>query len=216
MTRLLTILAVLAVVTGACAGAPPSTTGGGTSPAPSAAAKPTYGGTVTFVLENDVVDFDPLKSRAFVDRNIYYQIYDSLVRIDETGKIIPWLATKWEPSADGKSVTFTLRDDVTYHDGTKFDADSVKWNIERYIKTAGSQRAGELSSVDTVEVVNPTTVKFNLKSPFSPLVANLVDRASMMVSRKAFEAIGNPDDFTRKAFKAVSYTHLTLPTIYSV
>ena len=204
MTRLLTILAVLAVVTGACAGTPPSTTGGGASPAPSAAVKPTYGGSVTFVLENDVVDFDPLKSRAFVDRNIYYQIYDSLVRIDETGKIIPWLATKWETSTDGKSVTFTLRDDVTYHDGTKFDADSVKWNIERYIKTTGSQRAGELSSVDTVEVVNPTTVKFNLKSPFSPLVANLVDRASMMVSRKAFEAVANPDDFTRKAFKAGS------------
>jgi peptide/nickel transport system substrate-binding protein len=202
MARLLTILAVLALVTGACAGSPPSTTGGGTSPAPSGAGKPTYGGTVTFVLENDVVDFDPLKSRAFVDRNIYYQIYDSLVRIDETGKIIPWLATKWEPSTDGKSVTFTLRDDVTYHDGTKFDADSVKWNIERYIKTALSQRAGELASVDTVEVVNPTTVKFNLKSPFSPLVANLVDRASMMVSRKAFEAVANPDDFTRKAFKA--------------
>ncbi len=204
MTRILAILTVLALVTGACAGTPPSTTGGGASPAPSAAAKPTYGGTVTFVLENDVIDFDPLKSRAFVDRNIHYQIYDSLVRIDETGKIVPWLATKWDTSTDGKTVTFTLRDDVTYHDGTKFDADSVKWNIERYIKTAGSQRAGELASVDTVEVVNPTTVKFNLKTAFSPLVANLVDRAGMMVSRKAFEAVGNPDDFTRKAFKAGS------------
>jgi peptide/nickel transport system substrate-binding protein len=204
MTRLLTILTVLVLVTGACAGTTPSTTGGSASTAPSTAAKPTLGGTVTMVLENDVIDFDPLKSRAFVDRNVHYQIYDSLVRIDETGKIIPWLATKWEPSSDGKTVTFTLRDDVTYHDGTKFDAESVKWNIERYIKTTGSQRAGELASVDTVEATSPTTVKFNLKSPFSPLVANLVDRAGMMVSRKAFEAVGNPDDFTRKAFKAGS------------
>jgi peptide/nickel transport system substrate-binding protein len=204
MTRLLTILTALALVTGACAGTTPSTTGGGPSTAPSAAVKPTVGGTVTMVLENDVIDFDPLKSRAFVDRNVHYQIYDSLVRIDETGKIIPWLATKWEPSTDGKSVTFTLRGDVTYHDGTKLDAESVKWNIERYMKTAGSQRAGELASVDTVEAVNATTVKFNLKTPFSPLVANLIDRAGMMVSRKAFEAVGNPDDFTRKAFKAGS------------
>lgn len=202
MTRLLTILTVLVLVGGACGAPAPSGTTGGASPAPSAAAKPVYGGTVTFVLENDVIDFDPLKSRAFVDRNIHYQIYDSLVRIDDAGKIIPWLATKWDTATDGKSVTFTLRDDVTYHDGAKFDADSVKWNIERYMKTTGSQRAGELASVDTVEVVNATTVKFNLKTPFSPLVANLVDRAGMMVSKKAFDAVGNPDDFTRKAFKA--------------
>ena len=160
------------------------------------------GGTVTMALENDVIDFDPLRSRAFVDRNVHYQIYDSLVRIDETGKVIPWLATKWDSAADGKSVTFTLRDDVTFHDGTKFDADSVKWNIERYIKTQGSARSGELAAVDTVEVVNPTTVKFNLKSPFSPLIANLIDRAGMMVSKKAFDAAASPDDFTRKAFKA--------------
>src|SRR5215813_10803464 len=56
-----------------------------------AAAKPSAaGGTITFVLENDVIDFDPLISRAFVDRNAHYQVYDSLVRIDQTGKIIPW------------------------------------------------------------------------------------------------------------------------------
>src|SRR5207247_654567 len=53
-----------------------------------AAAKPGAGGTLTFVLENDVIDFDPLRSRAFVDRNIHYQIYDSLVRIDASGKIV--------------------------------------------------------------------------------------------------------------------------------
>ncbi len=206
-TRLtaLAILTTVALILAACgSGTPaPSTTGGGAATS-APAAKPTAGGSAIFVLENDVIDFDPLKSRAFVDRNIHYQIYDSLVRIDETGKIIPWLATKWDSSSDGKAVTFTLRDDVTYHDGSKFDADSVKWNIERYIKTSGSQRAGELASVDTVEVTNPTTVKFNLKSPFSPLLANLVDRAGMMVSKKAFDAVGNPDDFTRKAFKAGS------------
>jgi peptide/nickel transport system substrate-binding protein len=199
----LALLAALAVIAGACAPSTsgPSPSGGG---ATASTAKVTYGGSVTFVLENDVIDFDPLKSRAFVDRNIHYQIYDSLVRIDETGKIIPWLATKWETSTDGKTVTFTLRDDVTYHDGTKFDAESVKWNIERYMKTANSARAGELASVDSVDAVNPTTAKFNLKSPFSPLVAALIDRAGMMVSKKAFDAVGNADDFTRKAFKAGS------------
>ena len=196
----LAFLASVAILLAACSGGQQPAGGGSASPA--AAAKAVYGGTVTFAIDTDPIDFDPLKSRAFVDRNVHYQMYDSLVRIDETGKIIPWLATKWENSTDGKTVTFTLRDDVTYHDGTKFDADSVKWNIDRYRTTAGSQRSGELASIDSVEVVNPTSVKFNLKAPFAPLLANLVDRSGMMLSRKVVEAGG--EDFTRKAFKAGS------------
>jgi peptide/nickel transport system substrate-binding protein len=171
-----------------------------TAPTQPAAKPAAAGGTLTFVLENDVIDFDPLRSRAFVDRNIHYQIYDSLVRIDASGKIVPWLAEKWDTSADGKQVTFSLRKEVKYHDGTPFDAESVKWNIDRYRTTQGSARSGELAPVDSVEAVDASTVRFNLKTPFSPLLALLVDRAGMMVSRKGVEAGG--EDFTRKAFKA--------------
>ncbi len=179
----------------------------GATPAPAqtapgqAAAKPAgSGGTVTFALENDVIDFDPMLSRAFVDRNAHYQIYDSLVRVDNSNKIIPWLATKWDTSQDGKQVTFTLRQGVKYHDGSPFDADSVKWNIDRYRTTSGSARAGELAPVSSVDVVDASTVRFNLSSPFAPLLSLLVDRAGMMVSRKVAEAAGQ--DFTRNAFKA--------------
>jgi peptide/nickel transport system substrate-binding protein len=170
------------------------------APARQPAGQPNYGGTLVFVLENDVIDFDPMRSRAFVDRNVHYQIYDSLVRIDPKGNIIPWLAERWEISPDGKTVTFYLRQDVKFHDGTAFDASVVKWNIERYKNTEGSARSGELAPVASVDVVNTYTVRFNLKTPFSPLLAQLVDRAGMMVSPKAVEAAGA--DFTRKAFKA--------------
>jgi peptide/nickel transport system substrate-binding protein len=204
--RYLAFIAVFGAILAACSPAAP-TTGGGASAAPAAsaapsaaAAKATYGGTVTFVLENDVINFDPLVSRAFVDRNVHYQIYDSLVRADEKGKIIPWLAEKWTVSDDGKTYTFNLRKGVKFHDGTDFDAESVKWNLDRYRNTKGSARAGELAPVDKVEVVDPSTVKITLKEPFSPFLAQLVDRAGMMVSRKAVEAAG--EDFTRKAFKA--------------
>jgi peptide/nickel transport system substrate-binding protein len=169
--------------------------------APAATTKPAgAGGTLTFAMENDVIDFDPMLSRAFVDRNAHYQMYDSLVRIDPTGKIIPWLAEKWDVSSDGKKVTFSLRKGVKYHDGTPFDADSVKWNIDRYRNTDGSARKGELAPVASVDVVDPSTVAFNLSTPFSPLLALLVDRAGMMVSRQVAESAGQ--DFTRKAFKA--------------
>jgi peptide/nickel transport system substrate-binding protein len=193
----LAILATLAILVGACA-SPPSG-GGGTSPGASAA-KAAYGGTVTFALEADVSNLDPMLSSLFVDRNIHYAMYDSLVRVTPKGEIIPWLAEKWTYGDDGKSVTFTLRKDVKFHDGTAFDAESVKWNIERYKTTPNSARTGDLSSVDTVTVVDPSTVKFNLKSAFAPLLGALVDRAGMMVSKAVQQALGA--DFTVKPFKA--------------
>jgi peptide/nickel transport system substrate-binding protein len=190
-------LASFAVLLAACSGGQQPAGGGGSSP--TAATKP-YGGTVTFALENDVSNLDPMLSSLFVDRNIHYAMYDSLVRVDPKGTIIGWLADKWETSSDGKTVTFTLRTDVKFHDGTTFDADAVKWNIERYKTTAGSQRTGDLSSVDTVTVVDAKTVKFNLKTAFAPLLGALVDRAGMMVSKAVQTAMGT--DFTLKPFKA--------------
>src|SRR5213595_3799120 len=191
-------LGAFAVLLAACSGG--QQPAGGGSASPSAGTKATYGGSITFGLENDVSNLDPMLSGLFVDRNIMYAMYDSLVRVTPKGEIIPWLAEKWETSSDGKTVTFTLRTDAKYHDGTAFDAESVKWNIERYKTTQGSLRTADLGSVDNVQVVDPSTVKFNLKSAFAPLLGALVDRAGMMVSKKVVDAMGA--DFTVKPFKA--------------
>lgn len=198
--RIFGLFVALAVIAGACAptSSGPSATGGAATA--SAAPKANYGGTITFALENDVSNLDPMLSGLFVDRNIHYAMYDSLVRVDVKGNIIPWLAEKWTTSSDGKTITFNLRQGVKYHDGSPFDAESVKWNIERYINTKGSSRTGDLAAVASVDVVDASTVKFNLKSAFSPLLAALVDRAGMMVSKKVVDALGA--DFTLKPFKA--------------
>ncbi len=201
MTRPLAILTTLALVLAACGSTPPGTgTTGGAATASPAAAKATYGGTITFALENDVSNLDPMLSGLFVDRNIHYAMYDSLVRVSPKGEIIPWLAEKWTTSTDGKQVTFNLRQGVKFHDGTVFDAASVKWNIERYKTGKGSLRTGDLALVDTVDVVDANTVRFNLKQAFSPLLGALVDRAGMMVSQKVADTMGA--DFTLKPFKA--------------
>src|SRR6266568_6695056 len=200
MTRLLAILTTLALVLAACGSTPVSGTTGGAASATPGAGKPIYGGTITFGLENDVSNLDPMLSGLFVDRNIHYAMYDSLVRVDVKGNIIPWLAEKWTTSSDGKTVTFNLRQGVKYHDGTVFDAASVKWNIERYKNTKGSSRTGDLAAVTSVDVVDASTVKFNLSAAFAPLLAALVDRAGMMVSQKVADAMGA--DFTLKPFKA--------------
>jgi peptide/nickel transport system substrate-binding protein len=120
--------------------------------------------------------------------------------VSPKGDILPWLAEKWTTSADGKAVTFNLRQGVKYHDGSVFDAASVKWNIERYKTGKGSLRTADLSLVDTVDVVDANTVRFNLKQAFAPLLGALVDRAGMMVSQKVVDAMGA--DFTLKPFKA--------------
>ena len=74
--RVLSLFAALAILAAACSGAAPQPSGGGGSPSAAPAQKATPGGTITFALEDDPIDFDPLRSRAFIDRNIHYQIYD--------------------------------------------------------------------------------------------------------------------------------------------
>ncbi len=203
--------------TGATNVAPAATVAGNAATTAPNAGTPKKGGTIKAEINSDVQNLDPMPSTLLVDRQVLYNIYDSLVAIDKDLKIIPSLAESWQ-TPDPKTYIFKLRQGVKYHDGTDFDAASVKWNIERYLTDKKSLRGPEIGFVQTVEVMDPATVKFNLKAPFAPLLANLVDRAGMMVSQKAAEAGGA--DFTRKplgagtgAFKFVEWVkddHITL------
>ena len=104
---------------------------------------------------------------------------------------MPQLALSHETSADGKTVTIKLRPGVKFQDGEPFDAAAAKYSLDRHLTMKGSFRKPELGSVDKVEVVDPMTIKLILKEPFSPLLAQLTDRAGMMVSPKAAEAAGD-------------------------
>ena len=84
-----------------------------------------------------------------------------------------------------------LRPGVKFHDGEKFDAAAVKFNIERHLNLPGSNRKAEISAVKAVEIVDDLTVKLVLDKPFAPLLAQLTDRAGMMVSPKAAQAAGD-------------------------
>ncbi len=170
-------------------------TGAAPSPSTPAAGAPKKGGTLRAANNLEVATLDPLTSGFGAEREIYYNMYDSLVAIDTELKIIPALAEKWE-IPDPKTYIFSLRKDVKFHDGTDFNAEAVKWNLDRYLTDKTSRRASEISSIQTMEITDPYTLKITLKAPFVPFLANLVDRAGMMLSPKAVQAGGA--DFSRK------------------
>jgi peptide/nickel transport system substrate-binding protein len=147
--------------------------------------------TLRFGLAEDPDILDPTLARTFVGRIVFAALCDKLFDIDENLNIVPQLATSYQWSADSKALTLKLRQDVTFHDGEKLDAAAVKYNLERHKTMAGSNRRGELAPVSSVDVIDAATVRLNLSAPFSPLLAQLADRAGMMVSPKAAQAEGD-------------------------
>ncbi len=147
--------------------------------------------TLRIGLAEDPDILDPTMARTYVGRIVFASFCDKLFDIDEKLNIVPQLALSHETSADGKEMTIKLRPGVKFHDGEPFDAEAAKFSLERHMNMQGSFRKPELATVDHVEVVDPLTIKLVLKTPFSPLIAQLTDRAGMMVSPKAAKAEGD-------------------------
>jgi peptide/nickel transport system substrate-binding protein len=147
--------------------------------------------TLRIGLAEDPDVLDPTLARSFVGRVVFAAMCDKLFDIDDKLNIVPQLATGYEWSPDRKALTIKLRQGVVFHDGEKMDAAAVKFSIERHQTMPGSNRRGELAPVASVDVVDPFTVRLNLSAPFAPLLAQLADRAGMIVAPKAAQAEGD-------------------------
>ena len=147
--------------------------------------------TLRIGLAEDPDVLDPTMARTYVGRIVFAAFCDKLFDIDEKLNIVPQLALSHETSADGKEMTIKLRPGVKFHDGEPLDAEAAKFSLERHLTMQGSFRKPELAAVDHVEVVDPLTIKLVLKAPYSPLIAQLTDRAGMMVSPKAAKEAGD-------------------------
>ena len=125
-------------------------------------------------------------------------IYETLVYwAPQEAKIQPQLAERWEASADGKTYTFYLRQGVKFHDGTPFNAEAVKFNVERQINPNHPYAPKEapmgqfmFGSMESISVVDDNTVRFNLKYPYGPLLANLTINNAGMASPTAIQKYG--------------------------
>ncbi|MCY6369776.1 ABC transporter substrate-binding protein [Clostridium ganghwense] len=153
--------------------------------------------TLVFAQGADPRGLDP----AFVDdgesAKIIANVYEGLLKYKSNStELEPCLATEWKISPDGKEYTFKLRQGVKFHDGTDFNAEAVKFSIDRQLPPKRTEDMPYASftfgPVDKVEVVDPYTVKILLKEPYTPFLANLaMCLAAPIVSPAAVQKYGD-------------------------
>src|SRR5215475_10798418 len=134
--------------------------------------------TLRIGLAEDPDVLDPTLARTYVGRIVFASFCDKLFDIDDKLNVVPQLALSHETAPDGKAVTIKLRP-------------GAKFSLDRHLTMTGSFRKPELGPIDRVEVVDPLTIRIVLKAPYSPLIAQLTDRAGMMVSPKAAKEAGD-------------------------
>jgi peptide/nickel transport system substrate-binding protein len=157
-----------------------------------AALAQTSGGVLRVGMQTDPVGLDPHITNATATRNMLENVYDTLVMFDSSLQIVPGLAESWTASDDGLVWTFTLREGVTFHDGTPLTASDVKFSIERIKdEEIASPRADDFAVVTSIEVPDDRTVVMNLSEPFSPLLSKLAATLNVIVSEAAVAEFGD-------------------------
>jgi peptide/nickel transport system substrate-binding protein len=161
---------------------------GGPSEEP--AGEPVTGGTLTYASgDAEPSCLDPHVGGNYPQALIATQYLESLVSLDEDGEVIPWLATEWDASDDGLEWEFTLRDDVTFTDGTPFDAEAVAANIAHVQDPATASSTGylALAKIKDVVAVDDHLVRLEMSAPDSALLESLSQVWVAMESPKALE-----------------------------
>lgn len=168
------------------------------TPATLFASEPVSGGTLNVGFKDDAKTLDPIYSTVWSERQVLFLIYDSLLNIDADFSIKPGLAREWSFDDTSTRLTLNLVADVKFHDGTPFNAEAVKWNLERRMdESANSPQRGQLQPfIASIETPDELTVVINLHKPYPALPGLLTDRAGLMVSPTAAQAA--PEDFGSK------------------
>jgi peptide/nickel transport system substrate-binding protein len=141
-------------------------------------------------LREDPDLLDPTLGSSYVGRIVFAGMCDKLFDIDTKLNIVPQLATGygWK---DPTHLIIHLRPNVTFQDGEPLNADAAKFKLMRDLTAKGSMRRGEVSSIASIEIIDPLTFQLSLKAPASQLLSQLTDRAGIMISPKAVEAAGD-------------------------
>ncbi len=145
----------------------------------------------------DATSLDPAVIEDGESAKVVNLVYDTLVRYKNgSTEVEPWLAESWEISPDGKTYTFKLRKGVKFHDGSEFNAEAVKYSIDRQLTPEAKQNWPyadfTFGGVKEVKVVDPHTVQIILNAPNAPFLANLaMSLAAPVISPAAHKQAGD-------------------------
>src|SRR3954451_13562835 len=151
------------------------------------------GGTVTVGLTAGEPDaLDPTLARTFSGREVFLTFCEKLYDMNSKAQIVPQLASALPTlSKDKLTVTIPVRKGIKFNDGTPFNAAAVVTSLQRDLTLKGSARASEISPIDSVTAIGATKVVIRLKAPYSPLTAQLADRAGMVMSPAQLQKLGD-------------------------
>lgn len=151
--------------------------------------------TLTVGVPVNLTKLDPTNINDTLTMTSLRLVYQGLLGFDKDLKVQPLLAERFEASADAKEFTFYLRKGVKFHDGTDFNAEAVKINLERLANPDNKlSRRVLVSMLDHVEIIDDYTVKAVLKEPYGAFASSLAHPGTMMISPAALEKYGKDID----------------------
>ena len=153
------------------------------------AATPIRGGGLVLCVGDEPPGLDPTASAsAAIDRVVYANIMEGLIKVDRNGKFVPGLATRWEVSPDGKVYTFQLRRGVTFHNGEVFNAQVARWNLERGAAEGTKNAHPEFFRViEKIETPDSQTLKVSLKNVDALFIVHMAEGDAVMLPMKGYE-----------------------------
>jgi peptide/nickel transport system substrate-binding protein len=155
---------------------------------------PREGGVLRAGMSADPSSLDPHRSTDTTTRNIFENVYDTLVAFDADGNIVPSLAERWE-IPDPTTYIFHLRSDVVFHSGDPFTADDVVFSIERITaEETASPWAADFAGISALVVEDEHRLRIELDAPFAPFLDNLAKTFNAIMSRNALGADGDASE----------------------
>ena len=146
---------------------------------------------ITVAMQLEPPHLDPTSAAAgAIDSVLYANVFEGLTRFAADGSVVPGLAKSWDISEDGLTYTFTLQEGVTFHDGSSFDAEDVKFSLDRArAEDSTNAQKALFEAIDTVEAVDPATVRITLGQPNGALLFNLAWGDAVIVAPESIEGI---------------------------
>jgi len=144
---------------------------------------------VTIAIQLEPPNLDPTGAAAqAIDSVMYSNVFEGLTRFMSDGAVVPGLAKSWDISADGLSYKFNLQTDVTFHDGTKMDAEDVKFSLDRArAEDSTNAQKGLFANIAAVDVIDAETVKVTLSQPTGNFLFNMAWGDAVIVAPESAE-----------------------------